>query len=59
MAVKAIDIETIAERVENEEVVRKLGELGIRYAQGYYFARPTSVQTFEPWADEEAAPRLA
>jgi diguanylate cyclase (GGDEF)-like protein/PAS domain S-box-containing protein len=56
---KAMGIETIAERVESEEVVKKLSELGIRYAQGYYFSRPTSVQTFEPWADEEATPQLA
>jgi diguanylate cyclase (GGDEF)-like protein/PAS domain S-box-containing protein len=56
---KAMGIETIAERVESEEVVQKLSELGIRYAQGYYFSRPTSIQTFEPWADEEAAPKLA
>jgi diguanylate cyclase (GGDEF)-like protein/PAS domain S-box-containing protein len=56
---KAMGIETIAERVESQEVVQKLSELGIRYAQGYYFSRPTSIQTFEPWADEEATPQLA
>jgi diguanylate cyclase (GGDEF)-like protein/PAS domain S-box-containing protein len=55
----AMGIETIAERVESEEVVHKLSELGVRYAQGYFFARPTSVQTFEPWADEDANTLLA
>jgi len=49
---KAMGIETIAERVETREVLDKLSELGIEYAQGYFIARPTSVQTFEPWADE-------
>ena len=49
---KAMGIETIAERVETREVLDKLSEIGIQYAQGYYIARPTSVQTFEPWADE-------
>jgi len=49
---KAMGIETIAERVETREVLDKLSELGIEFAQGYFIARPTSVQTFEPWADE-------
>ena len=49
---KAMGIETIAERVESREVLDKLSELGIEFAQGYFIARPTSVQTFEPWADE-------
>ena len=49
---KAMGIETIAERVETREVLDKLSELGIEYAQGYFIARPTSVQTFEPWAEE-------
>jgi EAL domain-containing protein (putative c-di-GMP-specific phosphodiesterase class I) len=44
-------IETIAERVESRAVLDKLSALGIEYAQGYFIARPTSVQTFEPWAD--------
>jgi len=32
-----------------KQVLEKLGALGIEYAQGYYIARPTSVQSFEPW----------
>ena len=49
---RAMGIQTIAERVESREVLNKLSELGVQYAQGYYIARPTSVRTFEPWADE-------
>ncbi len=45
----AMGIETIAERVESKQVLDKLGALGIEFAQGYYIARPASVQTFEPW----------
>jgi diguanylate cyclase (GGDEF)-like protein/PAS domain S-box-containing protein len=45
----AMGIETIAERVETKQVLEKLGALGIEFAQGYYIARPTSVQSFEPW----------
>ena len=56
---EAMGIETIAERVESKEVIDKLAELGIKFAQGYYIARPTSVQTFEPWADAGASTRLA
>jgi len=49
----AMGIETIAERVETREVLDKLGALGVEFAQGYYIARPTSVDSFEPW-DEDA-----
>jgi len=49
----AMGIKTIAERVENEEVLQKLGELGIEYAQGFYIARPAPVSTFAPWAEDE------
>jgi EAL domain-containing protein (putative c-di-GMP-specific phosphodiesterase class I) len=45
--------------VETKEVLDKLSELGIEYAQGYYIARPTSVQTFEPWADQGVSSLLA
>jgi diguanylate cyclase (GGDEF)-like protein/PAS domain S-box-containing protein len=54
---RAMGIEAIAERVETKEVMDKLGELGIAYAQGYYIARPASVDEFEPWG-EAAAPSL-
>ncbi|MFT5502255.1 MAG: EAL domain-containing protein (putative c-di-GMP-specific phosphodiesterase class I), partial [Woeseiaceae bacterium] len=56
---QAMGIETIAERVESKEVLDKLSELGVEFAQGYYIARPTSVQTFEPWADQDIASQLA
>ena len=56
---RAMGIETIAERVETKEVLDKLSELGVEYAQGYYIARPTSVQTFEPWADQGESSLLA
>ncbi|MDH3442061.1 MAG: EAL domain-containing protein, partial [Gammaproteobacteria bacterium] len=56
---QAMGIETIAERVESKEVIEKLSEIGVKFAQGYYIARPTSVQTFEPWADDSASSRLA
>ena len=56
---QAMGIETIAERVESKQVIDKLSELGVRYAQGFYIARPTSVQTFEPWSEESSSTQLA
>jgi Amt family ammonium transporter len=56
---KAMGIETIAERVETWEVLDKLSKLGIEFAQGYYIARPRSVQSFEPWAEGETSLQLA
>ena len=47
----AMGIETIAERVETKQVLDKLSALGVGFAQGYYIARPASVQSFEPWAE--------
>ena len=49
----AMGIETIAERVETKQVLDKLGDLGIEFAQGYYIARPASVQSFEPWGQKK------
>ena len=56
---KAMGIETIAERVETKQVLDKLSELGVEFAQGYYIARPTSVRTFEPWGASEHSQQLA
>ncbi|MBT8077946.1 MAG: EAL domain-containing protein [Gammaproteobacteria bacterium] len=49
---QAMGIETIAERVETREVLDKLSDLGVEFAQGYYIARPTSVNGFQPWAEK-------
>ena len=49
----AMGIETIAERVESEQVLNKLGSIGIEFAQGYYIARPASVASFEPWGEQQ------
>ena len=41
----AMGIETIAERVETKPGAGEARRLGVEFAQGYYIARPTSVQT--------------
>ena len=40
---RAFRIQAIAERVESREVMQRLGELGVGYAQGFFVAVPQSV----------------
>lgn len=37
---RGMNIKTIAEMVENDELVKHLIEIGIDYGQGYHFGRP-------------------
>jgi EAL domain-containing protein (putative c-di-GMP-specific phosphodiesterase class I) len=37
---RAMGKQTVAEFVENEDVLRMLGEIGVDYAQGYFTGRP-------------------
>jgi diguanylate cyclase (GGDEF)-like protein/PAS domain S-box-containing protein len=37
---KKMNMKTIAEFVENEEILKIVNELGIEYSQGYYFSAP-------------------
>lgn len=38
---KALGIKTIAEFVENEEIMQSLASISVDYAQGYYIGKPT------------------
>jgi len=38
---KKISVKTVAELVESEEIVAKLKEIGIDYAQGFGISRPS------------------
>jgi EAL domain-containing protein (putative c-di-GMP-specific phosphodiesterase class I) len=38
---KALGIETVAEYVENDEIAQEVRRLGVDYAQGYAFGKPT------------------
>src|SRR5690606_9303825 len=40
---RALNIKTIAERVEGRDVLKRLAEIGIAYAQGYYIAVPQPI----------------
>ncbi|NJN46515.1 MAG: EAL domain-containing protein [Candidatus Competibacteraceae bacterium] len=37
----ALGIRTVAEHVETEDTVKHLRALGVDYAQGYYYGRPS------------------
>ena len=39
-----MNMKTVAEFVENEDIVNKLTNLGIDYAQGYYFSKPQNIE---------------
>ncbi|SHK43450.1 EAL domain-containing protein [Thermocrinis minervae] len=41
---KAIGVKTIAEFVENEEILKVLREIGVDYAQGYYIGKPAPIE---------------
>jgi diguanylate cyclase (GGDEF)-like protein/PAS domain S-box-containing protein len=41
---RALGIETVAECVESQAVLDELGRIGIDYAQGYYLARPDTIE---------------
>ncbi len=40
----ALNIQTIAERVEDQVIAERLQELGVDFAQGFFYARPRKVQ---------------
>ncbi len=41
----SLQLETIAEYIESEEILKAVRELGIDYAQGYFIARPRDIDT--------------
>jgi diguanylate cyclase (GGDEF)-like protein len=46
---KALDLSVVAEGVETEMAAVRLAELGCETAQGYYFARPLTTESFGEW----------
>ncbi|NNC66014.1 MAG: EAL domain-containing protein, partial [Gammaproteobacteria bacterium] len=42
-AAATLNIDTIAEHVETEQIAEKLRELGVGYGQGYYFSQPVAL----------------
>jgi diguanylate cyclase (GGDEF)-like protein/PAS domain S-box-containing protein len=52
----AMGIKTIAESVENQDVLDALRKIGVDYAQGYGIARPCPVEELFPDATRKAQP---
>ena len=42
-----LGIKTIAEFVENDDILKKLADIGIDYAQGYGISRPLPLQDMD------------
>ena len=47
--------QTIAEFVENDEILRELGLIGVNFAQGYGIARPVPLESLSPLAEATSA----
>jgi len=47
-------IETIAEYVENEQIIKKLKEINVDYGQGYGIAQPLPIEEVLPLASDKA-----
>jgi EAL domain-containing protein (putative c-di-GMP-specific phosphodiesterase class I) len=53
----AMGMQTVAEFVENGEILRVLGEIGVNYAQGYGVAKPAPLEEILTAAGESMRPR--
>jgi diguanylate cyclase (GGDEF)-like protein/PAS domain S-box-containing protein len=53
---RGLNIDVVAEGVETSEQVDRLVQLGCRFAQGYYFSRPLSVDALEALFEEKFSP---
>ena len=51
----ALGLTTIAEGIEDEEIARRLAEMGCNVAQGYYFAKPMAVADVAGWLENARA----
>ncbi|MEB8433526.1 EAL domain-containing protein [Cocleimonas sp. KMM 6892] len=45
-AAKAMSIQTVAEFVEDAEILRKISEIGVDFAQGYHLNKPERLATY-------------
>ncbi|HHJ34599.1 MAG TPA: EAL domain-containing protein, partial [Gammaproteobacteria bacterium] len=51
-------IETIAEYVENDQIIKKLKEINVDYGQGYGIAQPEPIEQILPLNDDKGSPSL-
>ena len=48
-----MNLETVAEYVENQAIIDKLNEIGVHHHQGYHYSEPKPIQTFLNPVEEE------
>ena len=47
-----LELDVVAEGVEDEQTLRRLAELGCDQAQGYYFSRPLALDALLAWFEQ-------
>jgi sensor c-di-GMP phosphodiesterase-like protein len=52
---RAVGAMVVAEGVENEKQERQLKDLGIEFAQGYFYSRPVPIEDFLKYLSENSA----
>ena len=52
---RALQIETVAEGVENQQTLRSLVRLGCNRVQGFHLAKPMPVSQFREWVLRRAS----
>jgi len=55
---KALDYSVVAEGIETQQQLESLRQLNVDYLQGYYFAKPLTVQAVQQLLSSSAAPKL-
>ncbi|MCR4626220.1 MAG: EAL domain-containing protein [Treponema sp.] len=50
-----LDLEAVAEGVENKNQLDRLRNMGCRYIQGFYFSKPLSVSVFEEYVQTSSS----
>lgn len=55
---RAFGFTVVAEGVETEREVQFLRDIGVDYAQGFFYARPMDAETFEAWLADKKKLRL-
>jgi cyclic di-GMP phosphodiesterase Gmr len=55
---RAFGFTVVAEGVETEREVQFLKDIGVDYAQGYFYARPMAAEAFEAWLNDKKKLRL-
>ena len=55
---RAFGFAVVAEGVETEREVQFLKDIGVDYAQGYFYAKPMDAETFESWLVDKKKLRL-